>query len=118
MFSPTTVIDPVFALLVPTLIEPLSKPDGLALERAWGIEAVRADSSPQDGKGVTVAVLDTGIDKLHPAFFGIQLERDDIMDFSTMASLSRRMIHPENQVHFSGSCGLPSRDFSRALACC
>jgi subtilisin family serine protease len=39
----------------------------------WGIEAVRASESPYDGTGVTVAVLDTGIDANHPAFAGVDL---------------------------------------------
>jgi subtilisin family serine protease len=39
----------------------------------WGVTAVGADTSPFDGKGVVVAVLDTGIDRMHPAFAGMQL---------------------------------------------
>lgn len=42
---------------------------------AWGVKAVKADTSPFDGSGVVVAVLDTGIDPAHPAFAGVQLER-------------------------------------------
>lgn len=34
----------------------------------WGIKAVRAPESRFDGTGITVAVLDTGIDPNHPAF--------------------------------------------------
>lgn len=41
--------------------------------KAWGIDAVRAPESPFDGKGITVAVLDTGIDPNHPAFKGVRL---------------------------------------------
>ncbi len=41
----------------------------------WGIRAVRADTSPFTGAGVTVAVLDTGIDPNHPAFAGVELVR-------------------------------------------
>ncbi|MER9732319.1 S8 family serine peptidase [Mesorhizobium sp. M0217] len=40
---------------------------------SWGIEAVAAPTSPFSGDGVTVAVLDTGIDKDHPAFAGVDL---------------------------------------------
>src|SRR5262245_34007756 len=40
---------------------------------AWGVEAVGATASPFDGDGITVSVLDTGIDKTHPAFAGVEL---------------------------------------------
>ena len=40
---------------------------------AWGIEAVEADRSVFTGKGVSVAVLDTGIKSNHPAFKGVSL---------------------------------------------
>src|SRR5262249_34921040 len=39
----------------------------------WGVPAVGAAVSPFTGKGVTVAVLDTGIDKAHPAFSGLEI---------------------------------------------
>ncbi len=39
----------------------------------WGIQAVRADTSPFTGAGVVAAVLDTGIDAAHPAFQGMNL---------------------------------------------
>lgn len=42
---------------------------------AWGVQAVRADTSPATGAGVVVAVLDTGIAPNHPAFAGVQLVR-------------------------------------------
>ncbi|MEM9157086.1 MAG: S8 family serine peptidase [Cyanobacteria bacterium P01_F01_bin.33] len=41
----------------------------------WGIEAVGASSSTFDGTGITVAVLDTGIDPHHVAFAGVDLVR-------------------------------------------
>jgi len=48
-----------------------------AMTTAWGVRAVGADTSPFDGTGVVVAVLDTGIDAQHPAFAGVQLIEKD-----------------------------------------
>jgi subtilisin len=36
----------------------------------WGLKATRADNSRFTGKGVSVAVLDTGLDLAHPDFIG------------------------------------------------
>lgn len=44
---------------------------------AWGVSAVGADKSEFDGTGITVAVLDTGIDATHPAFAGVAIEQRD-----------------------------------------
>ena len=49
---------------------------------AWGIHAVGADTSPLSGDGVTVAVLDTGIDASHPAFEGVELVQRNFTDES------------------------------------
>jgi subtilisin family serine protease len=43
----------------------------------WGVEAVGAVGSPFSGKGIKVAVLDTGIDADHPAFSGIEVTQKD-----------------------------------------
>ncbi len=56
-----------------TLIEPVASshagdPEGATA--TWGIQAVGAITSPFDGTGITVAVLDTGIDPTHSAFAG------------------------------------------------
>lgn len=79
--------DPQVQLVVPTmptrLISPVeSKPAPLhaALASNWGIKAVRADKSRYDGRGVSVAVLDTGIDRDHPAFAGMSLIEKDFSD--------------------------------------
>jgi subtilisin family serine protease len=58
------------------LVEPRAASPGLAPEAGpatWGVKAVGADTSPFTGAGVTVAVLDTGIDAAHPAFAGVNL---------------------------------------------
>ena len=39
-------------------------------EATWGVRATRAVSSPRSGLGISVAVLDTGIDLAHPDFTG------------------------------------------------
>lgn len=59
-----------------TLIHPFASTQASTSE-AWGIPAVNADTSPYTGDGVTVAVLDTGIDATHPAFTGVTLEQKD-----------------------------------------
>lgn len=43
----------------------------------WGVRAVGADTSPMNGAGIVVAVLDTGIDAGHAAFAGVQLVQKD-----------------------------------------
>jgi len=58
------------------LIEPIAKATDAqpaAANVEWGIKAVGADTSPFSGNGVVVAVLDTGIDPVHPAFAGVTL---------------------------------------------
>jgi subtilisin family serine protease len=62
------------------LIAPVEEPtDVSSAQSAWGVEAVGATTSPWNGEGVTVAVLDTGIDTAHPAFSGVEFE---LMDFT------------------------------------
>lgn len=46
-------------------------------EVSWGVRAVHADTSPFSGDGVVVAVLDTGIDRDHAAFKGVELIEKD-----------------------------------------
>ncbi|WCL53864.1 S8 family peptidase [Gimibacter soli] len=48
-------------------------PGVAAVNTAWGVGAVGADVSTATGAGVTVAVLDTGIEASHPAFAGVNL---------------------------------------------
>jgi subtilisin family serine protease len=44
---------------------------------AWGVKAVKADTSPFTGADIVVAVLDTGIDAGHAAFAGINIQQKD-----------------------------------------
>jgi subtilisin family serine protease len=59
-----------------TLIKPLDVA-GAAATGAWGIAAVKADTSNFSGDDVVVAVLDTGIDRPHPAFAGVTIVEQD-----------------------------------------
>ena len=60
-------------LIEPTEEEVVNAPSSSAT--TWGVQAVRAPDSSFDGSGITVAVLDTGIDPNHPAFTGVDLVR-------------------------------------------
>lgn len=62
-----------------SLIAPLGRAgnDGGDRQPSWGIGATRADQSAFDGKGVTAAILDSGIDANHPAFQGMTLVQKD-----------------------------------------
>jgi subtilisin family serine protease len=59
------------------LIRPMNVAAGAAANDAWGIAAVKANTSPFNGNGVVVSVLDTGIDKTHPAFAGVTIVEKD-----------------------------------------
>ena len=65
------------------LIEPVESAaadTATAAAATWGVSAVGATSSPFSGSGVTVAVLDTGIDASHAAFAGVELITKDFTD--------------------------------------
>ncbi|RYZ90724.1 MAG: peptidase S8, partial [Moraxellaceae bacterium] len=56
------------------LIEPIESAQVPELAGStWGVESVLAHTSPYDGKGIVVAVLDTGINSNHLAFQGVEL---------------------------------------------
>ncbi len=59
------------------LIKPVEPDSVLASNGTWGIRKVGADRSKYDGSGVKVAILDTGINKLHPAFAGVTIIEND-----------------------------------------
>lgn len=69
------------ARVMPTkLIQPMedeSPAPAAAAPVTWGVTAVGADTSARTGAGVTVCVLDTGIDSTHPAFAGVTLFEED-----------------------------------------
>jgi subtilisin family serine protease len=74
--------DPTVLGFAPTmpmkLIEPLEADAAPSDAPAtWGVKAVGADTTPFTGAGVTVSVLDTGIDADHPAFAGVDLVTKD-----------------------------------------
>jgi subtilisin family serine protease len=59
------------------LIRPVEVLSAMTAIEAWGIRAIGADESNYTGDGVVVAVLDTGIDKSHPAFGGTPIVEQD-----------------------------------------
>lgn len=68
------------AAVSPVMPTALIKPfacEGPQTSGNWGVGAVKADSSSCTGDGVTVAVLDTGIDASHPAFQGVEIVEKD-----------------------------------------
>lgn len=56
----------------------------------WGLQATGVPSSPYSGKGVKVAVLDTGIDTTHPDLASVVTESKD---FSGTGSTDDRVGH-------------------------
>lgn len=92
--DPNNMVAPVMPV---ELIRPLSAEESgidaasdpvaqAAVEKAsWGVAAVRADVSTMTGAGVTVAVLDTGIDSTHPAFAGVNIVGEDFTGGGTFA---------------------------------
>jgi len=61
------------------LVKPFDAPQATAAAAGttWGVKAIGADTSPFTGQGMVVAVLDTGIDKSHPAFTGVEIVEKD-----------------------------------------
>lgn len=80
------VHDPANEDVVPsipfTLIAPVEGSAAAADAPAWGLAAVGATASAFDGRGVAIAVIDTGIDTTHEAFAGISFSQGNLMDFA------------------------------------
>lgn len=75
-------LEPEVQAIAPAMATKLIRPMAgrtAAVNFAWGLDAIGASTSKYTGKGVTVAVLDTGIDISHPAFVGIKskIEQED-----------------------------------------
>ncbi|TAN28919.1 MAG: protease [Castellaniella sp.] len=58
------------------VVKPLKRaaPDSPTDTATWGIRAVGAEASKQTGKGIRIAILDTGLDLTHPDFAGRAIE--------------------------------------------
>ncbi len=78
--------DPVVKIIARTMPTALIHPvicagDGVTTvadaNTAWGIPYLGVEKSQFTGDGVTIAVLDTGIDRAHPAFSGVELVEED-----------------------------------------
>lgn len=72
--------EPEVALIAPAMPTHLIRPFRSAAAASaanWGLEAVHAERSSYTGAGVRMAVLDTGIDRAHPAFTGVSLTEKD-----------------------------------------
>lgn len=59
------------------LIKPLEAPLAARVTESWGVDVVGAKNCPFSGDGVTVAVLDTGVDASHRAFEGVTFIQQD-----------------------------------------
>jgi subtilisin family serine protease len=81
----TLARDPQVRAIAPVMPITLIRPVEVAGSEAeagqagptWGVKAVGADVSTRTGAGVTVCVLDTGIDAGHAAFSGVTLVQKD-----------------------------------------
>lgn len=72
--------DPAVQAIAPVMPTSLIRPVDFKksnISEVWGVSAVRANHSHYTGEGVRIAVLDTGIDKAHPAFSGVQFIEND-----------------------------------------
>ncbi|MBN9758457.1 MULTISPECIES: S8 family serine peptidase [unclassified Pseudonocardia] len=59
----------------------------------WGLQATGADVAVETGAGITVAVLDTGLDLGHPDFAGRQIESRSFVDGQEVADVQGHGTH-------------------------
>ncbi|MEO9648761.1 MAG: S8 family serine peptidase [Roseobacter sp.] len=59
----------------------------------WGIQAIRADLSTYSGRGIKVAVLDTGFDLDHPDFIGRKVEARSFVAGETVQDINGHGTH-------------------------
>ena len=91
--------DPTISAAAPPmpiqLVRPVAHSQSVRLgpSIAWGVTAVKADVSPYSGKGVVVAVLDTGIRRSHPAFAGMDLVVENFVHGETDADSAGHGTH-------------------------
>lgn len=110
------------------LIEPRDAGPGFSADPAatnttWGVTAVGADVSQFNGAGVTVAVLDTGIDQDHPAFAGVNLITRDFTGAGSVEDDNGHGTHcagtifgrPLNNLRFSVAPGITRAVIAKVL---
>lgn len=70
-------VAPVMPVMLVAPLEAQAPPAAAPGDATWGVKAVGAADCPFSGAGVTVAVLDTGIDAGHAAFAGKTIVQKD-----------------------------------------
>ncbi|MGV2854073.1 S8 family serine peptidase [Glutamicibacter sp. AGC46] len=70
----------VYRILPDAAKAPGQSPFADTAEFTWGLQAVGAELSSYTGKGINVAVLDTGFDSAHPDFAGRTVDAKSFVD--------------------------------------